>query len=149
MWLRVPSNQSILELRPTNEVGGIHPEKVRFIELTGSGAGDQYIFQGDFDLGQGERLYNLAIYSLGPRWTIHCLELPRHTLLDEEERNKGRELAIRLARTLPKIENKDARHTTEWLLHAWENPETASHDEHIRELLEREARARGIRTERA
>ena len=39
--------------------------EIHFLILTGSGAGDQYLIQGDFDLGVGKRSYNLGIYSYG------------------------------------------------------------------------------------
>lgn len=134
MWTRAES-KTFMELKPTQEVEGIEPGKIS-IELTGSGAGDQYLFQGQVDLGRGEQLYNLGIYSLGPMWTVHQINLPHGQLLNKEELRAGRELARKLTQTLPQIENLGSRHTKEWLQQAWDNSETRSFDEHLQELIQ-------------
>lgn len=135
MWESMGSKH-ILELKPACEIDGLKPDQVRFIELLGSGAGDQYLFQGHFILlGKNEGFYNLGIYSLGPTWTVHDFKIGSKMLLSPEERWAGRDLARKLALTLPDLTQLGFRHSREWLQQAWEHDRTRSYDEELNRLI--------------
>lgn len=142
MWERINKSPSILELKPSREIEGISPDNLIFLELTGSGVGDQYLFQGRFILTEGHvDLYNLGIYTLGPRWTVRSLTKGRYTtILSRSERETGRDLARKLVTTLPEIATIGSRHTTKWLKAVWESDTTKSHDVDLAQLLAEEAR---------
>ncbi len=96
--------------------------EMKFLELIGSGAGDQYIFQGTFDLGSGFHMYNLAVYSLGPTVAINHLAGGAMYGVSDSEFEKGVIVAKKLVETLPDELSEKMRHSVEWLKTTWNSP---------------------------
>ncbi|MCL4353380.1 hypothetical protein M1615_02805 [Patescibacteria group bacterium] len=136
MWTK-NNNPDSFEMELSGQVEGVKASNILFSELRGRGAGIQYRFQGLFDLGNGESLYNLGLYFLSSEhilsWTVRKAD--GQGPLSKGERDRGRELAIKLSHTLPQIGNLGARHTTQWLQQAWESPKALSYDEMREEFI--------------
>ena len=94
MWKK-EQKSSVLELRPDTKVASVKPVDVRYVELPGSGAGDQLIFQGRFKLGEGPLRYNLTIFSFNfgeARWSVRDINSMRR--LPESVKKRGKKLAL-------------------------------------------------------
>jgi len=106
----------------------MNPETVRFQILPGSGIGDQYMFQGVFDLGEGWRTYNLTLSVINVSvpegetkqenvfWKVTTPgQYNDHKASDAEKMN-GLASVLILSHTLPEIHSYGERYrTTEWL----------------------------------
>jgi hypothetical protein len=96
---------------------------IKFIELLGSGAGDQYIFQGFFDLGNGFRHYNLAIYicDTSSEINIMCIEGHWRSEASQSEFEAGLVLGRKLAATLPGQKYTGMKYPTSRMRKAWKS----------------------------
>ena len=115
MWIRSDSSETVPVLIPTD---GEFAGKIRFLVITGSGAGDQYIFQGEMDLGDGPgKWYNLAVYSLGRVWTVAEISKKRGQAVPPLVNQNGLQLAKRLLATIPAefFDTQGFPHDYEWL----------------------------------
>lgn len=116
MWEIIVGDQNIPEFKLTQNIDKLNvlAKDVRFIVLIGSGAGDQYIFQGSFNLGYGLSKYNLAIYSLWPAYHIMPI---RGGISNRTTEQNGLVLLQQLIETLPFLPH-GSRHSLTWLKEA-------------------------------
>lgn len=106
------------------------PGDIVFLVLQGSGAGVQYIFQGTFDLGEGSKNYNFALYAYKDRsyahgWDVKNIEGGAMFSVTNQVAQKGLELARKLARTLPNELDLSFQmnHPTQVVIQGWEDAE--------------------------
>jgi len=106
------------------EIEGIAPGDLRFFVLKGSGAGDLYLFQGNLDLGEGKKLYNLMLAGYEDQLWMYLYRVEelcngRMYPVSKPVVEKGILLARKLARTLPEDFFRFCHHNTTAIIKGW------------------------------
>lgn len=120
LWEKDLSDGWIIELKGTGRLEATLPvSKVLFFELQGSGAGDQYYFDGTFDLGFGPRQYQIFVFSLFTEVGVQYWLGKQKYNACQPERETASRLALQLLDTMSPELIEGMRHDLNWLKNAF------------------------------